>query len=239
MSSSPVLLQLYDCLRGKAGVQPVNGLYYRYRCNNASKFCRILPEFSCSPNSLDDYTAEMNGDEYLPVMIDLEYDAHNSLVQDYKNIVKNDTIIYCVNGQSCYDEAVDPIRVVINSTELSCQPTISQPTASLSTVLQQTVPQPTASLSTVLPQTVPQPTASLSTVPQETVPQPTASLSTVSQKATPSVHQTMVPANPSTDAGQSDSSRTPTFISVHVLGLVFDAGNIILSLITLMILCCN
>jgi hypothetical protein len=137
--------KLYDCLRERARVQPVDGLYYPYCCNNASMFCRILPEYSF-PNPLHNLTAEMNGYEYLPVMIDLEYDAHNSLVQNNKNIVKNDTIIYCVNGQSCYDEAVDPIRVVINSTELSCQPTISQPTASLSTVLQQTVPQPTASL---------------------------------------------------------------------------------------------
>ena len=77
-----LLLQLYDYLRGKARVEPVNGLYYPYRCNNASTFCRIIPEFSCSPNSLYDLTTEINGDEYLPVMIDLEYDVNNSLLQD-------------------------------------------------------------------------------------------------------------------------------------------------------------
>ncbi|CAI8019314.1 hypothetical protein GBAR_LOCUS11617 [Geodia barretti] len=74
--------KLYDYLRGKARVEPVNGLYYPYRCNNASTFCRIIPEFSCSPNSLHDLTTEINGDEYLPVMIDLKYDVNNSLLQD-------------------------------------------------------------------------------------------------------------------------------------------------------------
>jgi hypothetical protein len=201
--------KLYDCLRERARVQPVDGLYYPYCCNNASMFCRILPEYSF-PNPLHNLTAEMNGYEYLPVMIDLEYDAHNSLVQNNKNIVKNDTIIYCVINDSCSEcgDALDPIRVVTYNIGPACQPSVSQPTVSISTALQRTVPQPTAS----------------------------SSLPTASQQATPSVSQTVQPVTlekSSTDAGQL------TFISVHVLGLLFDAGNIILSLVTLMFLCCN
>ena len=64
-------------------------------------------------------------------MIDLDYDVNNSLVQNYQNIVKNDTVIYCINDADAHcskptcDEALDPIRVV---TEPVCQ---QSPTASL------------------------------------------------------------------------------------------------------------
>ena len=64
------------------------------------------------------------------MMIDLDYDVNNSLVQNYQNIVKNDTVIYCINDADAHcskptcDEALDPIRVV---TEV-CQ---QSPTASL------------------------------------------------------------------------------------------------------------
>ena len=56
-------------------------------------------------------------------MIDLDYDSESPLVQTFQNIVKNYTIIYCVQGQYCSScvEALDPIRIVTTNNTEACQ----------------------------------------------------------------------------------------------------------------------
>ena len=150
-------------MREEAEKIEIDGLYYPYHCNSTStdaSFCRRMPDTK-RPDRLGpviDFNTFAEGDNYLLVMIDLEYNPNNSISQDHQNIVKNDTVIYCVHTHSCFHKALYPIRVVTyNSCQsMTSQSTVSQPAPS-STMFQLTSSKPIAPLVTTSQPIISQP----------------------------------------------------------------------------------
>lgn len=111
----------YKYLREEAKEEQIDEPYYTFCCDSKGHanitFCRLLPNYDSPQNLFMDYTFTGTDDHFVPVMIN----NNNSLVQKYRNTVKDDTIIYCV-----YDMMCSNISKLLNAKRLN--KTLPQPT---------------------------------------------------------------------------------------------------------------